>query len=401
MVGERKRIAQRQNDLEERVISLEAERDALRNEMTTLCNQLPEASASTASAAKATSERMKALERRIEAVEGLRNCSGGGSTPSEGPTAGRCLEAAGCAKVAANLDDMTARVLTLEERLDDWERARTAVGLETRPKIAKPEPRRRQQRQPQPNSEQKQPAAPCQQPALQQQQQHKGQRPGQQAHRPDKPAKASQKTGSAAGGATAATPGATLPGHPSQAPKAGAKKPGVSALAGASAAKSSYVQPKASTATGHIDYHTLVVDGLPPDWGADEVMQRLQKRIQQLSSLRVGFTDCTVEAHPNIAGRSSKRTTQRVRISTSAASYRALYGLRKQLGREADPEGKEEAFPALRVTLALTANGESYKRGHQDVFQHLADNKRAPSWRGTKVHVEKIAAELRQSKVSN
>ncbi len=67
------------------------------------------------------------------------------------------------------------------------------------------------------------------------------------------------------------------------------------------------------------------------------------------------------------------------------------------------------------MTLALTANGESYKRGHQDVFQHLADNKRAPSWRGThlmaltepdsdvwaKVDVEKIAAELRQSKVSN
>jgi hypothetical protein len=67
------------------------------------------------------------------------------------------------------------------------------------------------------------------------------------------------------------------------------------------------------------------------------------------------------------------------------------------------------------VTLALAASGESYKRGYRDAFQHLTNSKQPPSWRGThlmrslrprsddwaKVGVEKIAAELRQSNMSN
>ncbi|EFJ42444.1 hypothetical protein VOLCADRAFT_97457 [Volvox carteri f. nagariensis] len=127
-----------------------------------------------------------------------------------------------------------------------------------------------------------------------------------------------------------------------------------------------------SSTDGHIDGGALVIDGLPATWTHEEVIQKLQLCLQQLTSMRVVFLDCTVEAHPNVAACSSKRTTQRVRITTTPAAYYALYTLRKQLGLNVE-EGADVSFPAVRVTLALTALGESYKKGYQDVFRHLVD----------------------------
>ncbi|EFJ47268.1 hypothetical protein VOLCADRAFT_92357 [Volvox carteri f. nagariensis] len=100
-----------------------------------------------------------------------------------------------------------------------------------------------------------------------------------------------------------------------------------------------------SSTDGHMDRGALVTDGLPAAWTQDEVIQKLQLRLRQLMDMRVASEDCTVEAHPNVAARSSKRTTQRVRITTTPAAYHALYTLRKQLGLDAE-EGVDESFPA-------------------------------------------------------
>ncbi|EFJ47266.1 hypothetical protein VOLCADRAFT_92346 [Volvox carteri f. nagariensis] len=188
-------------------------------------------------------------------------------------------------------------------------------------------------------------------------------------------------------------------------PKVAAGCKGVDTATGASVPKRPQVQPEAtSSACRHIDHGALIVDGLPADWVHDEVIQKLQRRVQQLTGLKVVFKDCTVEAHQSITVCNSRRTTQNG--STS-----------RQLRHRIEPyKGYRSSWAwMLRVMLVLMASSESYRRDYQDVFWHLAGIERAPSWWDThlmvltepgsgiweKVDTSNLVAELRQRNPTN
>ncbi|EFJ45929.1 hypothetical protein VOLCADRAFT_93648 [Volvox carteri f. nagariensis] len=370
-VGERRLTTQRLKELNGRIEALETERSTARSE--------PIITRSQSADAKALDRRMEALEKRL----------------AEHAASGPREQAVHCRGMTENVDSVTARVATLEERFNDWERTRTAPadgarcteatgGRHMGPKAAPPAKQDQQYREELHKEQQERP---------------KQQQPKQQP-RPNRAV--ADTTTSKAPKVTAIT---TRP-H-----EVAASCRGFGKTAGAPAPRPPKALAESSSSTdGHIDRGALVIDGLPATWTQEEVIQKLQLRLQQLTNMKVAFLDCTVEAHPNVAARSSKRTTQRVRITTTPAAYYALYSLRKQLGLNAE-EGADESFPAVRVSLALTALGESYKKGYQDVFRHLVDSKRAPSWRGThlmaltepdsgvwaKIDIRKMAAELRQA----
>ena len=135
----------------------------------------------------------------------------------------------------------------------------------------------------------------------------------------------------------------------------------------------------------HIDTGTLYVDGCPADMPSEQLVQKLMERVQALIGIRVGIQDHVVEVHPNLQKR-GHRTTQRLRLTVNASTHTAIYSQRTKLSH--GEKGDTDYFPPIRISLAVTSAGTTFRNAHQGVFKYLQRQRRSPSWRGTHLMAE-------------